>query len=104
MDPNTMKSVNIMNFVRQCEPRNEETDALLFRTTAQQLELVQALRLPNTFLLQYDALCDERFVRLFREADSNTETGLWYEIVEPLTTACGMPYESERGWKWDWHI
>ena len=52
MDPNTMKSVNIMNFVRQCEPRNEETDALLFRTTAQQLELVQALRLPNTFLLQ----------------------------------------------------
>ena len=105
MNTDTVKSVNIMNFVRQCEPRDAETDALLFETTKRQLELVNAMRLPNTFLLQYDALCDERFVRLFREqAGENTEIGLWYEIVEPLTSACGMPYESEQGWKWDWHI
>lgn len=100
-----MKSVNIMNFARQCEPRNEEVDRLLFDTTAKQLELVNELRVPNTFLLQYDTLCDERYVRLFREKASDlTETGLWYEIVEPLTSACGMPYESANGWKWDWHI
>ncbi|MBQ9116869.1 MAG: hypothetical protein IJY04_07570, partial [Clostridia bacterium] len=24
--------------------------------------------------------------------------------VEPMTAACGMPYRSEYGWKWDWHI
>ena len=100
-----MKCVNIMNFARQCEPRNEEVDALLFDTTKAQLELVNELRVPNTFLLQYDALCDERYVRLFREkATGLTETGLWYEIVEPLTASCGMPYESANGWKWDWHI
>ena len=105
MNTHTMKSVNIMNFARQCEPRDAETDALLFQTTKQQLEMLNELQLPNTFLLQYDALCDARFVQLFREqAGPNTETGLWYEIVEPLTTACGMPYESENGWKWDWHI
>ena len=105
MNSHTMKSVNIMNFARQCEPRDAETDALLFQTTKQQLEMLNELQLPNTFLLQYDALCDARFVQLFREqAGPNTETGLWYEIVEPLTTACGMPYESENGWKWDWHI
>ena len=105
MDFDTMKSVNIMNFARQCEPRDAETDAKLFQITKQQLELMNELQLPNTFLLQYDALCDDRFVRLFREqAGEHTEIGLWYEIVEPLTTACGMPYESEQGWKWDWHI
>ena len=105
MQNTPMKSVNIMNFARQCEPRSEEADLLLFDVTAQQLELVNALQVPNTFLLQYDTLCDERYVDLFREkAGALTETGLWYEIVEPLTSACGMKYESANGWKWDWHI
>ena len=94
-----------MNFVRQCEPRSESVDKILFETTKKQLALVNELQVPNTFLLQYDALCDDRFVKLFKEeAGPLTETGLWYEIVEPLTSACGMKYESERGWKWDWHI
>ena len=105
MNRNTMKSVNIMNFVRQCEPRSESVDKILFETTKKQLALVNELQVPNTFLLQYDALCDDRFVKLFKEeAGPLTETGLWYEIVEPLTSACGMKYESEYGWKWDWHI
>lgn len=100
-----MKSVNVMNFARQCEPRDPDTDKLLFETTKQQLALVNELQVPNTFLLQYDTLCDDAYVNLFKEnAGALTETGLWYEIVEPLTSACGMPYESERGWKWDWHI
>ena len=100
-----MKVVNIMNFVRQCEPRDKRTDALLFDTTEAQLELVESERLPNTFLLQYDALCDQKYVDLFKGSNpSLTELGLWYEIVEPLTAACGMEYRSENGWKWDWHI
>lgn len=105
MQNQPMKSVHIMNFARQCEPRSEEVDKILFSVTEKQLDLVNELDVPNTFLLQYDTLCDERFVRLFREkAGEKTETGLWYEIVEPLTSACGMPYESANGWKWDWHI
>jgi len=100
-----MKSVNIMNFVRQCEPRNAAVDRILPDVTERQLDLVNELRVPNTFLLQYDALCDERFVGLFRKkAGELTETGLWYEIVEPMTSACSMEYESANGWKWDWHI
>ena len=105
MMQNTMKSVNIMNFARQCEPRDADTDKLLFQTTKAQLEMLLELQVPHTFLLQYDTLCDPRYVSLFCENRSElTETGLWYEIVEPLTTACGMPYESAYGWKWDWHI
>lgn len=100
-----MKVINVMNFVRQCEPRNEERDKKLFPTTKAQLELLKKYDIDNTFLLQYDALCDKRYTDLFlNEATDKTETGLWLEIVEPLTSACGLPYRSENGWKWDWHI
>ncbi len=101
-----MKIINIMNFVRYCEPRREENyRPRLFEATKGQLELVNEMGVDNTFLLQYDALCDEHYVRLFKEqATDRTELGLWYEIVAPLTYACGMPYRSERGWMWDWHI
>ena len=100
-----MKVVNIMNFVRQIDEREENSTQRMLEMTTQQLSLVNEYGLDNTFLLQYDAVCDEGFVSLFkREATDKTELGLWYEIVEPLTTACGIPYRSEMGWKWDWHI
>ncbi len=100
-----MKVVNIMNFVRQIDEREENSTQRMLEMTKQELRLVNEYGLDNTFLLQYDAVCDEDFVSLFkREATDKTELGVWYEIVEPLTTACGIPYRSERGWKWDWHI
>lgn len=101
-----MKTINIMNFVRQNDYRmpGDGVD-ILYQTTAAQLDLVNEFQLDNTFLLQYDAVCDPRYVSLFKEnATDRTELGLWYEIVEPLTTACGLPYRSEVGAKWDWHI
>ena len=56
-------------------------------------------------MLQYDVVVNKDFKKVIKErAGDNIELGLWYEIVEPLTTACGMKYESERGWKWDWYI
>ena len=100
-----MKVVNLMNFVRQIDERKENSTARLLEFTTKQLRFVNGYDIPNTFLLQYDALCNPDFVSLFQnEATDKTELGLWYEIVEPLTTACGMPYRSEVGWKWDWHI
>ena len=100
-----MKSINIMNFVRQIDERLPAEADYLYKATAAELALVRECGVENTFLLQYDALCDERFVTLFKEnMTEHIELGLWYEIVEPLTSACGMPYRSERGWKWDWHI
>ena len=100
-----MKIVNLMNFVRQIDEREENSTEKLLAFTTEQLRLVNEYGVDNTFLLQYDAVCDEKFVSLFqREATDRTELGLWYEIVEPLTSACGIPYRSEKGWKWDWHI
>ena len=100
-----MNVVNIMNFVRQIDERAENSTQKLLDLTTEQLRLVNEYGVDNTFLLQYDAVCDENFVSLFKcEATDKTELGLWYEIVEPLTSACGIPYRSENGWKWDWHI
>jgi hypothetical protein len=100
-----MKAVNLMNFVRRIDERFENSTERLLNFTTEQLRLVNEYNVDNTFLLQYDAVCDEDFVNLFKnEATGRTELGLWYEIVEPMTSACGIPYDSKKGWKWDWHI
>ena len=100
-----MKTVNIMNFARSYEPRNLEVEKKLLETTVRQLDLVNEMGVPATFLLQYDVIANEEFVaEIKKRAGENIELGFWYEVVEPLTTACGMPYNSKRGWKWDWYI
>ncbi len=100
-----MNIVNIMNFARSFEPRDLELEKKLPDTTINQMKLVKELGVPATFLLQYDVLCNEEFIsRIKAECTPDIELGFWYEVVEPLTTACGIPYESEHGWKWDWHI
>ena len=100
-----MKTVNVMNFARSFEPRRLDVEKKLLDTTRAQLDLVNELGVEATFLLQYDVYANEEYVKMIKErAGDNIELGIWYEIVEPLTTACGMKYESERGWKWDWYI
>ena len=100
-----MKTVNIMNFARSYEPRNLDVEKKLLKATTDQLDTVNAYGLPATFLLQYDVIANEDFVReIKKRAGENIELGFWYEVVEPLTTACKMPYNSKRGWKWDWYI
>ena len=99
-----MKIINLMNFVRQVDPRVENSEQVLFETTRAELELCREYGLDNTFLLQYDALIDPRYRELFSCAGEKTELGLWLEIVEPLVTAIGLPWRGRPGWKWDWHV
>ncbi len=98
-----MKIVNIMNFVRQFDPRVENSAALMYDTTKRELELVNEYRLENTFLLQYDALIDSSYVQLFKEkAGEKTELGLWLEIVQPLCEKAGIEWTGRQAW--DWHV
>lgn len=100
-----MKVVNIMNFVRKCDFRMEDSEEKLYRMTEAELNLVNEYGLENTFLLQYDALIDERYIRLFRtRATKRTELGLWFEVVKPLTDAVGLPWRGREGTTWDWHV
>lgn len=99
-----MKISAVMNFVRQKDQRFEDS-GFMYEKTREELMLVNELDIKNTFLLQYDTLCDQRFVDMFKnETNEKTELGLWYEIVRPLSEKCGIPYNSEHGWDWDYHI
>ena len=95
-----MKIANIMCFARCYNAVDYQ-----FLGTKMELEMTTETGVDHTFLLQYDAICNQQYQQLFREkATERTEIGLWLEIVEPLTTACGMPYRSEMEVKWDYHI
>lgn len=92
--------INIINFVRACEPRVED-DSFLFDTTKKELELCKQYNFPSTLLLQYDALIDKRYIELIADYKDNTEIGLWFEVVEPLCIAAGIPWRGR--YPWDWH-
>lgn len=99
-----MKIAAVMNFVRQIDQRFENSD-FMFDKTHEELMLVNELNIKNTFLLQYDTVCNPKYVDMFKnETTENTELGLWYEIVRPLSEKCGIEYKSRRGWDWDWNI
>ncbi len=90
--------VNIINFVRGVEPR-ENVDLVM--PVIEQKKLLKHYRFPGTFLLQYDALCDDRFVSLMKEDNEGNEVGVWLEIVEPLCEAVGIQWRGR--FPWDWH-
>lgn len=92
--------VNIVNFVRDLEPR-PGVDVDLVEPVKQQLRLLHEHNLKATFLLQYDALLDPRFTSLFEGLDDRIELGIWLEIVQPLVEKVGLPWHGR--YPWDWH-
>ena len=94
-----MKNItNVVNFVRGVEPRPGR-DVDLVDTVRQEIYYLRENGLTGTFLLQYDALCDNRFIELLK--DSEFELGIWIETVQQQVEAVG---EKWRGrFSWDWH-
>jgi len=84
--------VNIINFIRQCEPRIEWiTEDVLYEA-----------QLKGTFLLQYDALMDARYQKLLKGLPAEMfEIGAWWEIPQPLVENSG--YQWRGRFPWDWH-
>ncbi len=93
--------VNIINFVRGCEPR-EHID--LVRPVAEQLKLSREYSMPATFLLQYDALENKEICEMLSSEakDLRIELGVWLEIVEPMCDVCGIEWTGR--FPWDWHV
>ncbi|MBS3775694.1 MAG: hypothetical protein KGY70_10930 [Bacteroidales bacterium] len=97
------KIVNIVNFIRQCEPRIDWiTEEVLYQTVVKQIEALNKHNLKGTFLLQYDALMDPRYQELLKDLPSDRfEIGAWWEIPQPLVENSG--YEWRGRYPWDWH-
>lgn len=95
--------VNIVNFVRGCEPRDPKMD--LYAPVLGEIHLNRKYGFRNTFLLQYDAMLRQDFVELFhREKDERMELGVWIELCRPLTEAVGIPWRGRPGYDWEWYV
>jgi len=95
--------VNIINFIRQCEPRIEWiTEDVLYETVVEQIEIMKEHQLKGTFLLQYDALMDARYQKLLKALPADMfEIGAWWEIPQPLVENSGYTWRGR--YPWDWH-
>jgi len=95
--------VNIINFVRQCEPRIDWiTEEVLYRTVVEQINIIKQYNFKATFLLQYDALIDPRYQKLMKELPADKfEVGAWLEIPQPLVEKSGLKWRGR--YPWDWH-
>lgn len=97
--------INIYNFVRNSDPRIANSEEFLFSATTHQLKLLRELNLPCTFALQYDALIDPRYQRLFQtHATALTEIGAWLEVPRAMVEKAGLPWRGPAKWQWDWHV
>ena len=91
--------INIINFVRSCEPR-EEDDSYLYPTLLEELKLCAQYGFRSTVLFQYDALIEQKYIDLARAYANKCEYGLWLEITEPHCIDAGLPWRGR--YKWDW--
>jgi hypothetical protein len=97
------KIINIVNFIRQCEPRIDWiTEEVLFETVVSQVDMMTKYKLTGTFLLQYDALIDPRYQDLLQNLPKDQfEIGAWWEIPQPLVEESGYTWRGR--YPWDWH-
>jgi hypothetical protein len=104
---NTVKSdhpkiVNIVNFIRLLEPRDPKiTQDVLYQTVVKQLAMMRKYNLGGTFLLQYDALMDNRYQKLLRNLPKDSfEVGAWWELPQPLIEKAGLKWRGRYPWDW----
>lgn len=98
--------VNIVNFIRQCEPRIDWiTPDVLYQTVVSQTEIMKQYKLKGTFLLQYDALIDPRYQELLKSLPANQfEIGAWWEIPQPLVEHSGYVWRGRYPWDWNANV
>jgi len=101
--PASPRIVNIVNFIRDIEPRDSNvTKDVLYQTVANQVELMKKYHLGGTFLLQYDALIDKRYQDLLKSLPKDSfEIGAWWELPQPLIEKAGIKWRGK--YAWDWH-
>lgn len=92
--------VNIYNFVRNSDYRVPNSQDVLFEATRQEIQLIKPSGLPATWALQYDALINPRYQKLFKEQlGTNDEIAAWWEIPRPLIEKAGLKW---RGHNHEW--
>lgn len=98
-DDKAVRCINVVNFMRGVEPRFE-TDLLL--PVQKQMEIIKARQLPATWLFQYDALVDPKFVDYLKaNMPKDHEVGVWFEMNQKHCDAAGVAWRGRPGYEWD---
>jgi hypothetical protein len=104
-DTDSPRIVNIINFIRQLEPRTDDPNMMqdeMYETVVEQVKQLKQYGLPGTFLLQYDALLNPKYQELLKnELTDASEIGAWWEITQPHVEAVGLVWRGR--FPWDWH-
>lgn len=91
--------VNIYNFVRNSDYRVPHSEDVLYEATRQEIQLIKQAKLPATWALQYDALINPRYQKLFKEQlGTNDEIAAWWEIPRPLAEKAGLKWRGRHEW------
>ncbi|HTL74657.1 MAG TPA: hypothetical protein VL863_15255 [bacterium] len=92
--------VNIYNFVRNSDYRLANSEDVLFEATRREIQLIKPTGLPATWALQYDALINPRYQKLFKEQlGPKDEIAAWWELPRPLVERAGLKW---RGHDHEW--
>ena len=98
-DDKAVRCINVVNFMRGVEPRFE-TDLLL--PVQKQMEIIKQHKLPATWLFQYDALVDPKFVDYLKaNMPKDHEVGVWFEMNQKHCDAAGVAWRGRPGYEWD---
>jgi len=98
-DAREPRIINIYNFVRNSDYRVPNSEEVLFETTRKQIELIKPTGLPATWALQYDALINPRYQKLFKEQlGKKDEIAAWWEIPQPLAEKAGLKWRGQHEW------
>jgi hypothetical protein len=91
--------VNLYCFCRDNDFRLADSEKILLAATREEVRLIKAAKLPATFALQYDALVDTNYQKLFREQlPANCEIGAWWEIPQALAEKAGLKWYGRHEW------
>ena len=91
--------VNLYNFVRNSDYRLANSEAILYETTRQQIQLLKTAGLPATWALQYDALINPLYQKLFKtQLGPRDEIAAWWEIPQPLAEKAGLKWRGQHEW------
>ena len=93
--------VNIINFLREMEPREGLKHLDLVEPVKEQITLLRKHNLRGTFLLEYDALINDTYIELMKSCADICEIGLWLEVVQPLVEKIGETWNGR--YQWDWY-
>ena len=97
----TPRIVNIINFIRGVEPRDNGviTPEILYRTVEEQAKCLRKNDLTGTYLLMYNALIEPRYQTLLKEERKRgCEIGGWWEISQPQCEDAGVKWRADVPW------